>query len=363
MKFCKNLQQIVEISDPEWAPYWTNYKMLKKLIKELPSLVPNDEDEQIQTDTRSSSPASVSSITENENPDVTNAESSIDNDNDASTHVKTSLLQKETKKENMGKRPGEIAFFKLLHSELKKAAKFFDNTKREFSLREERVRDGMEITKKSNSIMVPDKWSTMAKSIYRLYKDLLLLELYAIMTYCSFSKILKKHDKVTGYDTRIAFMAKVVNKANFKDYPEVLTMIRSCETMFEEVSEKLMLEGNSALCEDERLFISMIHRFYGQIMDKAAEEGAPDLAKGNFAKLRIRSPLTSTSTTSPTKQKSQDHRIASSLRSLVEENDASGSIDSNGLSDEDDSDPTLSNNKRPNEMEQTALGSKRMKGE
>ena len=29
MKFCKNLQQIVEISDPAWAPYWTNYKMLK----------------------------------------------------------------------------------------------------------------------------------------------------------------------------------------------------------------------------------------------------------------------------------------------------------------------------------------------
>jgi len=29
MKFCKNLQQIVEIADPEWAPYWTNYKMLK----------------------------------------------------------------------------------------------------------------------------------------------------------------------------------------------------------------------------------------------------------------------------------------------------------------------------------------------
>eukprot|EP00542_Grammatophora_oceanica_P003486 CAMPEP_0194063804 /NCGR_PEP_ID=MMETSP0009_2-20130614/81304_1 /TAXON_ID=210454 /ORGANISM="Grammatophora oceanica, Strain CCMP 410" /LENGTH=34 /DNA_ID= /DNA_START= /DNA_END= /DNA_ORIENTATION= len=34
MKFCKNLQQVVDISDPEWAPYWTNYKMLKKLIKE-----------------------------------------------------------------------------------------------------------------------------------------------------------------------------------------------------------------------------------------------------------------------------------------------------------------------------------------
>ena len=29
MKFCKNLQQIVDISDPEWAPYWTNYKLMK----------------------------------------------------------------------------------------------------------------------------------------------------------------------------------------------------------------------------------------------------------------------------------------------------------------------------------------------
>lgn len=29
MKFCKNLQRVVDISDPEWAPYWINYKMLK----------------------------------------------------------------------------------------------------------------------------------------------------------------------------------------------------------------------------------------------------------------------------------------------------------------------------------------------
>jgi hypothetical protein len=29
MKFCKNLQKVADISDPEWAPYWTNYKMLK----------------------------------------------------------------------------------------------------------------------------------------------------------------------------------------------------------------------------------------------------------------------------------------------------------------------------------------------
>lgn len=31
-----------------------------------------------------------------------------------------------------------------------------------------------------------------------LYKDLMMLENFAIMTFCAFSKILKKHDKNTG---------------------------------------------------------------------------------------------------------------------------------------------------------------------
>ena len=39
MKFCRNLQRVIDISDPEWAPYWTNYKMLKKFLK---ALVPPD---------------------------------------------------------------------------------------------------------------------------------------------------------------------------------------------------------------------------------------------------------------------------------------------------------------------------------
>ena len=39
MKFCRNLQRVIDITDPEWAPYWTNYKMLKKFLK---ALVPPD---------------------------------------------------------------------------------------------------------------------------------------------------------------------------------------------------------------------------------------------------------------------------------------------------------------------------------
>ncbi|KAL3935449.1 MAG: hypothetical protein SGBAC_009033 [Bacillariaceae sp.] len=166
----------------------------------------------------------------------------------------------------IGKSPGEVAFFKLLHSEFKKVTMFFEKASEEYKIREERVQEGMHISKQANSIMVNEKWSLMAKSIHRLYKDLLLLETFAIMTYCSFSKILKKHDKVTRYETRSAFMENVVNKANFTHYPHLLQMISRCERMHEEVSEILLREGKEGLYEDERLFINMINRLNEQVL-------------------------------------------------------------------------------------------------
>lgn len=36
MKFGKQLQGVIDSSDPEWAAYWINYKLLKKKLKELP---------------------------------------------------------------------------------------------------------------------------------------------------------------------------------------------------------------------------------------------------------------------------------------------------------------------------------------
>jgi len=216
---------------------------------------------------------------------------------------------------SMGKSPGEVAFFKLLHSEFKKATHFFDRATEEHAIREERVREGMEIMRKPNSIMVNEKWALMAKSIYRLYKDLLLLETFAIMTYCSFSKILKKHDKVTGYETKNAFMANIVNKANFTHYPKVLGMITRCEKFYEEVSANLLKEGKEGLYEDERLFISMIHRLNEQVLDSADSAALPrkqeekqrrHAGKNVAAAIPMQSDKLSSAT--------------STLRSLVEEN-------------------------------------------
>jgi SPX domain protein involved in polyphosphate accumulation len=157
--------------------------------------------------------------------------------------------------------PGEVLFFKLLHAEFKKAVHFFDRAIEEFAIREERVVEGMEIVENQQQIHV---WSMLAKSVYRFHTDLLLLETFCIMTYCSFSKILKKHDKVTGLETRHAFMSNIVNKANFTSYTTLQQMINRCEQLYSHVSARLAQEGQQGLYEDERLFIEMIHQLNQQ---------------------------------------------------------------------------------------------------
>jgi len=326
--------------------------MLKKLIKELPSLVPID-------DTRTNSSSNNNNINGGGEGDMTGGEvteqkmvpgsSANAKASSASAQQRpassSSAASADNAVETIGKSPGEVAFFKLLHTEFKKATHFFDRSTEEFAIREERVREGMEIMKQPNSIMVNEKWGLMAKSIYRLYKDLLLLETFAIMTYCSFSKILKKHDKVTGYDTKNAFMSNIVNSANFTHYPKVLAMISRCERLYEEVSATLLREGKHGLYEDERLFINMIHRLNEQVLDSEDSEVDGESRKrtssstsstsgqsqkaalpNKVAEAGVKNEGSNASTKVQTADTSSSSRIeesdaTSTLRTLVEEND------------------------------------------
>eukprot|EP00934_Nitzschia_sp_Nitz4_P001934 Nitzschia sp. Nitz4//scaffold41_size133979//63125//64664//NITZ4_003349-RA/size133979-snap-gene-0.103-mRNA-1//1//CDS//3329551476//1934//frame0 len=327
MKFCKNLQRVVDISDPEWAPYWPNYKMLKKLIKGLPSLVPSDEHKATSEGKPVDSKGAKEATKEQQRGDHTTESSKLASAASGDPKVSDDASGQPQSPNSMTKSPGEVAFFKMLHAEFKKASHFFDRAVQEFAIREERVREGMEIMKQPNSIMVNEKWAVMAKGIYRLYKDLLLLETFAIMSYCSFSKILKKHDKVTGYKTRIAFMSNIVNKANFTNYPDVLEMIARCEVLYEDVSKNLLQEGKAGLYEDERLFINMIHRLNEQVLNSDQEDLNPE---------RKKRPTIVPLATADKKES----EATSSLRSLVEENEKNAVpqvSDGHGHEDDDES--------------------------
>jgi hypothetical protein len=321
----------------------------QKLIKELPTLVPSDDTIKVgmpvlqtqreRVDSPSSLESSVSSafsssVKGRQHHGDRTAEDSVREGSGVvpSTDAQAASAQIKQDLDAIEKSPGEVAFFKLLHAELKKTTYFFERAQQEFSIREERVREGMEIMKRPNAIMVNEKWSLLAKSIYKLYKDLLLLETFAIMTYCSFSKILKKHDKVTGYNTRNAFMANKVNKANFTNYPLVLEMISRCETLYEKVSERLLQEGKDGLYEDERLFINMIHRLNEQVLDNEGVTQENRKEGRRQPVVRISTPATGT-----------ESSATSSLRSLVEENDAkrAAQISENQAGDDsDDGEPS-----------------------
>jgi SPX domain protein involved in polyphosphate accumulation len=190
MKFGKNLLRVVELSDPEWGPYWMNYKFLKKKIKEI---VESQGGFKISDPSLSADPSVIS---------------------------KSAL---------------EIEFFKLLRIELKKTSEFFVAAEQLFRIRHSRVVDGFTMLQDKTVQHDKNTWTRLLMACVRFYKDILLLENFAIMSYCAFSKILKKHDKLTGFATREAFMRNVMGQQNFTHYPFILELLKKSEKLFRDI--------------------------------------------------------------------------------------------------------------------------------
>ena len=68
--------------------------------------------------------------------------------------------------------------------------------------------------------------SELLRESVSLYQDLIFFENYAVMNYVGFEKILKKHDKLTGHDTKEKYMVKMVSKLPFAGHLELLTLIQ-----------------------------------------------------------------------------------------------------------------------------------------
>ena len=125
----------------------------------------------------------------------------------------------------------QVAFFKLVHAELHKCADFFSGMEQQMMLRMKRLRQSVAYLKQPNMVVEEEAWTRMRRSCISFYKvsslasrsavagvamkqrwlkrdggsvvsppgqDLLLLENYAVLQFCGFSKALKKHDKNTG---------------------------------------------------------------------------------------------------------------------------------------------------------------------
>lgn len=251
MKFCKNLQRVATITDPAWAPFIFNYKQLKKVVKALPT---SDEEASllpIEPDQTPTFVPSLSVLYEQER----RAPASL---NDGILPLKKRRWHRRS---CLGQNPAEIVFFSLLLQEFNKATQFYEKVEQECLIREEVITDGMKILQRQGQplSMLKTQWCYMARSIFRLRCDLVLFETFSIMTFFAFSKILKKHDKLTRYHTRSAFMERVVNRSNFAYYPRLLRMIANCERLYERAFEEIQL--HSRIQDDERLFLQAVNQW------------------------------------------------------------------------------------------------------
>ena len=131
---------------------------------------------------------------------------------------------------------------------------FYSKAEQLCQLRKERIWMGYSILS-SNNFFDRSTWIRLLKACAYFYKDVLLLENFAIMNYCSISKILKKHDKMTGFSTREAFMRNVMTNQNITRYPFILELLKECEKLYSDIQN---MQNVVPLKSEERLFLDAI---------------------------------------------------------------------------------------------------------
>ena len=143
-----------------------------------------------------------------------------------------------------GKYKSEKLFFKSLLQQLQSVAKFFEEQEKALTARASVLhtraknllekRAGLAYVAEGHTaeiIVVGQQQEAEASTVLGLvvgfHKELLMLENYAVLNFCGLSKILKKHDKSTGFVTREKFMMNMVIRQVKHDVPFDRDTLRS----------------------------------------------------------------------------------------------------------------------------------------
>jgi len=221
MKFGHDLHRVVNVSDAEWAPYFMQYKLLKKCIKQIKA-------SEAPADAGGPPAAPASPLT---------GRPRANTDERLGRETSPPPSPGGPQKVAIARSAPEVAFFRALRFELQKSAQFFRQCELVMEVRRERVREALrQLQDDERRGLLEDAPDRALGACVAYYRDLLLLENYAIMNYCGFSKILKKHDKQTGFTTRRQFMRVCVAPQPFSRYPRLLAMIREAEELYRDLA-------------------------------------------------------------------------------------------------------------------------------
>ena len=214
------------VAIPEWAPFFLNYKLLKKKIKDIRTQRQRDQ--------------FVCSTTDNVA---------------ASETGRREMRYDSPWRDSIEGNSSVIVFFRALYAELIKVSTFYGATEEELYMRFQRAKEGVRQLEENRLEVTNDELNILVMmGMKKITRDLLMLQNYAIVSFTGFSKILKKHDKNSGFVTRSSFMNRLILQHSFVQCAKVKQMINDLNEMFHRIQNIV----NPKLLEDERLFISAI---------------------------------------------------------------------------------------------------------
>lgn len=183
-------------------------------------------------------------------PDSTSSVAPVDGDH-ATRLSRLRVAKLLESKRRLGRNEDERAFFGALRRELDKV------NERYTTFLGEAMRRAANCAREGNPRLCAET-----------HLFLLLVENYAVLNYCGFTKILKKHDKIRITDTKELYMANMVNSRSFvANLPELRRALEAVEGKFQEV----MTPRTNA------------------IVDSALEESAPSAQSRDDFRTRPRS--------------------------------------------------------------------------
>jgi len=184
MKFGKELLRAVAASEPVVnADTWLDYKVLKKMLKQMPP----------ESDSADGVPEAEKIVNSQE----------------------------------------EREFFRALSNELKKVETRYTELKSKSLQLAEEFTSNEDISNLRNGEL-QERLSKCASA----HLFVLLVENYAVLNYCGFTKILKKHDKLRSTNTKVRYMAKMVNERNFAKFDDVRNALEKLEASFDRLSKQ-----------------------------------------------------------------------------------------------------------------------------
>jgi SPX domain protein involved in polyphosphate accumulation len=193
MKFGKELLRAVAASEAVvGADTWLDYKVLKKMLKKMPP----------------------TEGTDNSVPDA----------------------------EKIIKSVGERQFFRALSNELLKVeTRFTELKERSLALAQEFSAPAL-----LGKPLQPNELRERLTKCASAHLFVLLVENYAVLNYCGFTKILKKHDKLRSTSTKVKYMSKMVNDRNFAKFDDVRAALEKLETTFSLLTHMVAEERTSS---------------------------------------------------------------------------------------------------------------------